>query len=139
MTPEVALCVGRDRLLITDIKIGNHVYSAIVDSAATSSYLPLNGRVISQINPLLQQANVKSRLAVDERDEVSKLETTLSFKLARIGDQRPVTGRFLTINGQGSILGHDLLLGLPEMRALKLSLVPQSDQYCVTYGNQIVG
>lgn len=94
MTPEAALCIGRDRLLNVEIKVGDHTYLAIVDTGATCSYLPQLGRVVNKVKPRMFEVNVKSRMAVSSQCEVNNLETILPIHLAVEPDLKPVEGKF---------------------------------------------
>lgn len=138
-TPEAALCVGKDRLLVVNIKIGEGLYSAIIDTGATCSYLPLNGRVMKEVNPKTYKVNVKSRLASDSYTERNDKETKCHIKLEAHQEMKSLEATFLIISNQDSILDHDVLLGYPEILALGLVIEPKDGQLCVVHGNDVIG
>jgi len=136
-TPEIALCVGLDRLISVRIFINGMFYSAIVDTGATCSYLPQFGAVLRREKPKLYDVNVRSKLAVGTHVEHSSDETKLMVSLDM--KDKPVEAVFLVVKGQTNILDHEILLGLPEIHKLGLSVVPREGQLCVMKDNAVIG
>lgn len=140
VTPkETLLCVGRDRLLVMDIIINGKTYEAIVDSGATASYLPRDGRVINENRPCLQPTKTVSRLVKGEIRNEEGSEAWLSMTIAGVDEMEPVVGNFLTLSEQSKILDRDLLIGIPEWWALDVEVKRVGDGLCIVKDGKIVG
>lgn len=136
---EIASCLGRSRMLGVWVDVQGERYSAVVDCGATASYIPEKGRLVNKHHPLMKHSVTVSKTLFDNYQETSVKETTLDIKLSCDYRQKPITSRFICINGQDDAFGHDLLLGQPEIVSLDLRIKPTNEKLCILHQGKSIG
>lgn len=115
-------CLGKkkEQLTIEKIEIEGRQFSGIIDTGATASFVPLNGKIVERIQPNLQITGGKIETL---RSEIGSTLYKTALKLKPWGSQvEPVISEALVIDSGTHILGHDIIIGLPELEAFQPTL-----------------
>lgn len=97
----------------------NGVITGMLDTGATFSFIPANGRIIRNEKLHLQTTNVRCQ-AADNTIFTAAYGTTFEITTCNEGEQVKITVRALVIEGREDLLGYDMILGNPEIKTLRL-------------------
>jgi len=113
--------MGPDKkLLIDTIEIDGYAFRAIIDTRATASFVPLQGKIMKQPTPSLEEAAIKLQ-TIGNSLMVKVFKTILSIRPN--GEQVGLTTSEVSAPGVGNnILGCDIVVGLAELASLKGSI-----------------
>lgn len=116
-------CLGsaKERLIIEKVLINGHTFRGIIDTGATSSFIPLQGEIIKLIKPQLFRTG--GRVETLGNEIGLDIHRTCLMMKPESASGAPSSSNLLVIATGTHILGHDLIIGIPELERWGLSLV----------------
>lgn len=115
-------CLGKanEPLIVVKLDIKGYLFNCIVDTGATSSFIPLHGDIISHVKPILEETNGKVATLGSEINS-TMYRTWLPIRPAHMTSE-VVSSKVLVLNSGNQILGYDMIMGLPELIALNAEI-----------------
>jgi len=104
-------------LVVREVEANGHRVSAVIDTGAIAAFIPLRGVIMAKLQPASSRSQIK-------------LKTVLGTAHQRIGEvllrirpwretMEPVPCKAIVIDTCSDILGSDMVLGLPALKALR--------------------
>lgn len=120
------------RLITARIIINNVESIAVIDTGATASFLPRNGKILAKNNLVFHPSNILLTLGNHGQMTVKhKVKTTITTP----DTETSLSNRDLhIINDTDNILGHDALIGIDIMKELTTTMTITEDTTTVEFG-----
>lgn len=108
------------QLLVGTFASGDIEFSGLIDTGATTTFVPENGTILSNIKPLIEPTNVK--LQTGDNNAFTVLSrTTLKLK-PDYANMDPVSVKVLVVNNRSDLVGHAIVIGVSEIKSFGLSI-----------------
>lgn len=117
---QILGALGSGQLIVHKFEIEGQTFEGIIDTGATSTFLPRRGRIIQALDLKLEKSKgTIETLGSDIRSSIQK--TVFSLRPFN-SNGRPIECRALVIDTGPKILGHDILVGLPDLEELNVQI-----------------
>lgn len=101
--------------------IKGHLFTPVIDSGATTSFIPSQGQIIKKLNPQKQPANIMVQTADNGLVQIKSL-VTLPLQPEKSTAQPHDTELLIVDSLTEEVLGCDLVVGLPLLYSCSASL-----------------
>lgn len=125
------------RLLIASFEVNNIATPVMIDTGATISILPENGKIMKNGNFKIIPTNLNVKLADEAITHVNK-KVELLLRPAS-SKHKPQVAAFYIANGSSSVFGFDALLGLNVLRMFNLDITIQDQKVRIYHEGKCIG
>lgn len=125
------------RLLIAKFEINDRIFSCIVDTGATTSFIPENGNVMRYNRLEIEPTNLNVQLGNNDYTHVNK-KTELTYRPYK-STQQLTKSTFYICDAMNYILGHDALIGLKQLKMFEFDLLIRKGRVVIYHQNREIG